>query len=658
MTSLSIDMQVPDLLIRPRPHRNEGPQGYLQRLAEANFMTAHRLGELGITFDAKVLFRHQLLPQQVLDPDLHEHVNRIGQLFRDTRRIWNQQHPRFCPRCLEEDPTWQASWELLFFDVCPKHGYWLVDQCSSCGKPLSWGRDSLLRCACGSDLRQEHPEEAPWFGALLAERLENRLLHKDDSVIHGTYPFADLNLEQLQRLIRYVGSYLDPARGPKPLKIRNAGSMDVSWPVTSLAAEILFDWPKAFHETLNQLQEAAPETQSGLKGKFDQAYAYPYQALREPAFSAVRDEFERWVSERWKGGAAKRNRRLSHDLLADMQWIPGKAAADKLGISMDHLRYLIREGALEGQESVKASGRRFIMVRKNQLYAMAEKLVNEITMTKAMEILGIGKVRLQRILKLLFPSARRIQDKIHMPWCIPRGEVMTLAEIGLELPLLTALEENQVSFAHVLKYWNWNADEVVSLVEAVKFGKMPPLARLDGVVGIGRWVFHREKLRAWQQQLDTGRAYWVTIPEMAIILGIKQQVAYWLTQNSYIRAEKLGTIRDVGSRVKKVEVERFLREYIFATEIGDRVGHSSRKVMRMLAELGIYPLMSNSSAEPCRQLVYRRSDDLDRFIQKHGMQLPGDYELQKKKRENAWDRIILSYETKPPDHSHFDLESP
>lgn len=101
-----------------------------------------------------------------------------------------------------------------------------------------------------------------------------------------------------------------------------------------------------------------------------------------------------------------------------------------------------------------------------------------------------------------------------------------------------------------------------------------------------------------------------------------------------------------------------MHEYIFATEIADRVGRSSRKVMRMLKELGIYPLRGDSSAEPCRQLVYRRNDALDRFIQKHGIELPGDYEQRKKKRENAWDRIIWSYETKPPDHSHFDLESP
>ncbi|SFN90743.1 TniQ protein [Formivibrio citricus] len=658
MTSLPIDIPVPDLLIRPHPHRNEGPQGYLLRLAEANFMTPRNLGELGISFDVGVLHRQRLMPAPALDPDLHAHVRRVGRLFQEMRCIWNQQHARFCPRCLAEDPTWQASWELLFFDVCPRHGLWLVDQCSSCGKALGWGRDSLLRCSCGSDLRQERAEGAPWFDSLLAERLENRLLNKEDSIVLGTYPFADLNLEQLQRLIRYAGSYLDPARGPKPLKIHHAGAMEVSWPVTSLAAEILFDWPRAFYATLDQLQEAAPEHTFGLKGKFDQAYSYPYHALREPAFAPLRKAFEIWVSESWKGGTAKRNRRLSHDLLANMQWIPGKAAADRLGISMPYLRHLIHEGELEGQESVKASGRRFIMVRKDQLYAMDEKLANEITMKKAMEILGIGKVRLQRILMLLFPSARRLQDKIYMPWCIPRGEVMTLAEVGLELPLLTALEENQVSFAHVLQYWNWNADEIVSLVEAVKFGRMPPLARLDGAVGIGRWVFNREQLRVWHHNLETGRVNWISIPELATVLGVKQQVAYWLTQNSYIRSEKLGTVKGIGSRIKKVEVERFLREYIFATEIADRIGRSPRKVMHMLRELSIYPLRGNSSAEPCRQLVYRRSTALDGFIQRHEVALPDSHETRAQKRKNAWDRIIWSYETKPPDVSDFKLESP
>lgn len=37
---------------------------------------------------------------------------------------------------------------------------------------------------------------------------------------------------------------------------------------------------------------------------------------------------------------------------------------------------------------------------------------------------------MRQMLRLMFPYARRINDKIHMPWCVPRGEVEVLLELG------------------------------------------------------------------------------------------------------------------------------------------------------------------------------------------------------------------------------------
>lgn len=94
---------------------------------------------------------------------------------------------------------------------------------------------------------------------------------------------------------------------------------------------------------------ASPSGKNSLAELFNQAYAYLYKGLHEPAFAPARQAFESWLPESWKGGLAMRNRRLPIDLLKNVQWIPGKAAANKLGISMTHLRYLIHEGELEGQ---------------------------------------------------------------------------------------------------------------------------------------------------------------------------------------------------------------------------------------------------------------------------------------------------------------------
>lgn len=620
---------VPDLLLRPYPGRREGPNGYLLRLAEANCLTVADLTQLEIRFDVSSLMQQSLLPDQSLDPDLHAYINHVACLLNTKSRIWNQHHVRFCPNCLQDDPSWRVAWEALFLDVCPAHGCWMVDQCGSCGEPVKWNRDSLLRCQCGSDLRQEISVIAPENARRLSAILEARLLGCDG---HGDLdgsdpPLFGLDIEQLQRIVRFFGSYMDPNSGPKPLKLRKAGRMGMSWPVSSLAAEILFQWPSAFHRCLNRLQAAAQGEKTGLHGLFKQAYFYLYRGLREPVFAPIRKSFELWLAENWKGGLAKRNRRLSSELLANAQWIPGSVAADNLEISMARLRYLIREGKVDGEESFSTKGRRFVVVRREQLEQMSALIANEMTMSEAMDILGVGKVRMQRILRLLFPGARRTQDKAYLPWCIPRGEVEGLLAIGNHLPVLSIPDENQVALAYVFKYWNWTAEEIVALVEAVKQGSLKLHALVDTSRGISRWVFEVGQLRAWHRSLDNGRRYnWISIPDVGKILGIKQQVAYWLCQNGFIKAERLGSIKGIGSRVRREHLDHFRENYVFGSEIAEILGRSSRKVMGMLAEQGIYPLRGHS-VEPCRQLVYARNDEIQRFLAQATGASPGAFKL-------------------------------
>jgi hypothetical protein len=55
------------------------------------------------------------------------------------------------------------------------------------------------------------------------------------------------------RLIRFMGAYGQTSPERLPQKIRDAGSMDVSWQFTSIAAEILFKWPQNFERALHAL---------------------------------------------------------------------------------------------------------------------------------------------------------------------------------------------------------------------------------------------------------------------------------------------------------------------------------------------------------------------------------------------------------------------
>lgn len=607
-------MTEPVLLARPFPQREEGPQGYLLRLAEANFLTVRDLEQLNVRFDLANLQRNQLMPDPALDPQLHAHVERINAQADKTGRSWNRQQARWCVHCLAELPIWRASWELLFHDACPQHGVWLVDRCSSCGSSVRWNRQHLLRCPCGADLRAEVSRACPDAVGRLSAILAASLLGKPLDDASEIPVLQGMNVVDIQRLIRFLGSYLDPAAGSRPLKRYRAGKMDVSWPVTSIASEVLRDWPNAFHTSLSRLPESAQGEKPRLGGFFNRISHYIYRGLRGQAFDFVRLAFELWLAEHWKGGLDRRNRRLPAELLAQVQWIPGGVAVERLGISMARLCHLIREGKLDGQESMSVTGRRFLIVRRDQLDQISIQIASEMTMSAAMEVLGIGKVRMQRVLRLLFPSARRTYDKAFLPWCVPRGEVEVLLSIAGHLPGVGIPDEDQVSFAYLLRYWNWNADEIVALVEAVKSGTIAPVALLDSARGIGRWVFETRQLRAWVLGQNISRANWLSIPELAKVLEVKQQVAYWLTQNGLIPAAKLGTLKGVGSRVRRSDIDLFRKNYIFGREIAAILGRSSKKAMMMLREQGIYPARGHSTEPWCRQLVYSRNDEIQRFL--------------------------------------------
>lgn len=261
-----------------------------------------------------------------------------------------------------------------------------------------------------------------------------------------------MKVEDIQQLVRFLGSYLDPAAGIRPLKRYRAGRLDVSWPVTSLAAEILQGWPSTFHCSLSRLLDTAHGEKPGQGAFFHRVSHYIYRGLRGRAFDHVRLSFEHWQAENWKGGQNKRNRRLPPALLAKVQWIPGGMAAEQLGISINRLRYLVQEGQLDGEEWIGTTGRRFLTVRRDQLDRISIRIASEMTMGAAMEVLGIGKVRMQRVLCLLFPTARRTCDKQSLPWCVPWGEVEVLLSLASHLPVVGIPDEDQVSLAHVFRY--------------------------------------------------------------------------------------------------------------------------------------------------------------------------------------------------------------
>lgn len=616
---------LPSLLIHPHPYRTEGPRGYQLRLAIENQLRMPDLAHHGILYNLDVLVANGLMPHKELDPGLHQRVGRIADVWTNRKAVWNHQYARYCPLCLAEDPHWRAGWELYFHDTCPVHGVWLIDQCASCGDHLSWSRPFLIRCDCGSDLRAEIANPCPVSAAKLSSSLLTKLLDASDHECQE--PLATLDLEQSQQLIRFFGVSLLPEAGKKPLKIRQSGTMTTSWNVTSVAAEILADWPGNFHQMLERIQkEAGPMKGHALNSAFGWTYQYLYRGLKGSAFDPVRQAFEEWLTTSWKGSFAKRNKRLMKEITPRLKWIPAKEARDVLGISASRLDRLLREGVLEGEEFVSKAGRRNCMVRRDQIDAAKQKLAGGLDMKAAGDMLGLSKRRMRDILRMLFPNASKPADAPTGPWYVPRADVEALLDMVEDLPRVEIPDEGHVSVNHILRYWAWNALEVVGLLEAAKRGELVALARLNGAKGVSGMIFQEDALRVWHRRQNSGVGSRMTAQQFAKTYSLSQEVAYELVAFDFIKAERMPNMRGGGWHISRDNIERFFQEYVFATEIAEKLGIVSIMVRRLLEERGIFPV-SGPGVDGAKKLLYRRTAEIEQFIRDYSDQQGGEFSL-------------------------------
>jgi len=598
------------LLLRPHPLRDEGPKGYMLRLAEANWMPARELQLIGLIYDPHTLMNEGLMPSEELNPDLHRSVNYYSELLFNKKRVWNHQHARFCPQCLSEDAYWRAEWELLFYDACATHGTWLIDRCTSCGHEISWNRTSLIRCQCSADLRAETPAKCSENTRALSEVLKNKISCMHHPTTYSA-PFSKTDIEQTQRIIRYLGTYMDEASGKNPLKIAQAGLMSNSWSSTSLAAEIVFNWPNNLYLSLENIQrKSASIDKPTLNTVFGHAYHYLYKGLTGTAFEELRNAFENWIGSSWKGGLAKRNKRLATLILEKASWIPANLACDMLGISHQRLKYLMREGVLEGEEYLSEKGRSFVMVRRDNLELIKHNLSGEIDMTAAGKLLGLGKKRLRQLLRLIFPEARKSGLSPSSPWTVSRFEINKLLALADDIPILSIPDEGSVSLNHILRYWAWTADDLGMLIHAVRSSELMPENVLDGVVGINGWIFNENTLKAWKTKAQQGFGIWLNVTQAAKLIGIKQEVAYQLVHMNLIKAESKHMQPKGGLRIRRTEVEKFKSKYIYATEVAQRLGVSPRKAISILNKRHIKPI-SGPGIDEGRQVLYSRTDEIE-----------------------------------------------
>lgn len=602
------------LLIRPQIAVGDGPIGYLAKLAEANRLTLGELVALGVVYDGEALRLQRCALPTGVDLALDDHLERVSTLLLEHPDSWVRRFRRCCPACLQNSPRWLVGWELLFADACPVHELWLVDRCSRCGELLSWSRGRLLACDCGQLLAQQQAVACPSGVARLAQALVDKLLEQPTD--HALAPVEGLDVRQLQRLIRFLGSYADPEPGPRPQKIAGLDRIEISWRLTSLAAELLDRWPDALHQVLERMQTRHAESGGGrLFGRFGHFYTALYKGFPETEFQPIRDAFENYIAEHWRGALALRNRRFPPSILQRAAWIPANHACALLEVSRQRLVNLVKEGQIAGETRVGSTGREFIVVRRADVERQVEVLTQEVDLATAARLLGLSKRRMQALRPWLFPEARKTGNA-GMPWAIPRKRIDALLKILKETENVDAPPSGQVALSHVLQFWAWTDRAVATLLSDVITGNVVPSYANRRTKGIGALILPIDGLRGWLATEHQGQCVCLTIPQVAERVGIKQEVAYAIVRAGLLRTKPLDAVTKRSTQcVEPTDLEEFGARYVFARDVAKQLGRSPKAVIEKLVLLGIKPACG-PEINGCRQAVFEQGPEFERVLRR------------------------------------------
>lgn len=574
------------LLLRPRPEVFEGPSGYCLRVAEAN------------------LLPYGYVAEDVLDfGDVDVDIAPLLQRWRALRcgpAIWVHRRARWCPVCLAQHGHGRIGWELLFADACARCGHWLLDACSACSDPVTWRRGALARCACGANLCDQPSRIAPTAVVKLSRAMEQLALGLPDCELPH---LRGLSIAQCSRLVRVLGAYGSARHQRSPQKIVGADTMDVSWTISSVAGEILSNWPTAFHAFLARQAGLHSTTEGRMTGVFGGFYRALYKGLQEPEFDWVRRAFEDFIAENWTGAIGRRNRRMPEAVLARLAWLPATEAASQLGISVRRLEHLIQSGRVEASRRKSAAGREFVMVRREDVQVLNEDVTSDLTLAQAASMLGIKRQRLGRLLASLCPAAVKLTLQ-GTPWVIPRDWLEAWLGRVSVLPQVHEVPQGAVSLDSLLRYGPLDDQAMVELLNDIAANRIQLIGKLDGHRGIAGLLVDR------QQVIDachrSGRDG-LSVPLAAERLGVKQEVGYALVRAGLLVAEHRSRGRRSAAVVSDASIDLFNATYIFATELARSLGRSPRAVVQALAEEKVEPVAGPSQGN-CRQVVYARRD--------------------------------------------------
>jgi hypothetical protein len=367
-------------------------------------------------------------------------------------------------------------------------------------------------------------------------------------------------------------------------------------------ALLLADWPNVFWHCLELYMHESPSDAS-VRRVFGSLYRVIYHNLRTPEFQFLRDAFELFLLDHWRGELCGRHRLFQRETIQEHPHQGLARVSRATGLGSGTLKRMVHQDWLLASRFTASSKRQIITIDKTQLSHFIPNPDDYLDLRSAARLLGIKRTRIRQLVAGGVVLADTKPDwKKNNRWHFRRNELFKfLAQIRQSARPLP-LQAEAVTLNHVLRYWRITPAVFCTLLRTVRQGEIiftiAPQGQLRDM------VFPEAGLRDWLEQQRKATTDWISVVAAASCLGLKEEVVYELVSKNLLVADLTPKNGRMLKRISLPSLERFRNEYV---SLADLARQQQTSASALLKRLEAKPV-TGPKVDGGRQYFYRRAE--------------------------------------------------
>lgn len=572
---------VPNVLA---PKVGEGLESYLLRVADHNGLLGIR--ELlrpipGFTM-SKSIFTYIEQIAEITVQDARDLAN-LRRIEQDHSNLIQDRHYRImttpvCPMCLKEHGYAKQIWQHTLCTACSEHGVRLVESCDVCGNEIAKDRYHLKACNCGRDLTLIKTTKIS-----NAEKWINRRLAMD---ITPCPPMSDLGNTaptQWRNFVSLVDFLYAHSRHNQNLsngKTLKPKSLAQSVAIVQDILPLFEDYPNRINELVKfRLDLVRPDSFSA-----EQRLGYWIKKLTNLCGSGRYSGFIRAVRDAvtlHSDGKYHINEKVA--TMENSRYLSVAQLARQLRIHEQTVMGMVKRGLLKYVEIPHELKTRSILIEKSSGTEIDQFLRSFMTKADAMRVTGLSRKSIEYFIEYeIFETLEA--DTVGL------NSDRAISAVSIEALTQKLVTEVQVKEGPKIKLKNFCARMTTNAV----IHRQLYIALLDGSLTVasstkqkklGDLEFLESDVRKILQSGNEETL--LKVAEVANMLKIKDEVVRaWIKQ---------GIIRSVESKIRGQKVNfipvsalaEFQQTYIVLSTLADKLGTSSRMILRAIESQGL-----------------------------------------------------------------------